>query len=123
MLDFLLLAEEAEDGAGFGLPEIMILLVVALVVGACLFFLFKHVKSLKEAKKGYSHELLFDELCEAHDLSSAEITIMRKLAIFHKLEYDGLMFIEPCWLDVYRLPTGLKPKADVVKEIKRKLFS
>lgn len=116
-----LLAARKSQGSESGMLIVFLVILAVLIGGAI--GIAAYVNKVNYRRRYDSHPSLFSSLCKLHELSRGERSLLKSIGTIRKLKEPAIMFIEPRWLDPYRLPNNLKSEASNVKRLKEKLFA
>jgi hypothetical protein len=102
--------------------ENLLFLAFALIIAAIwitLFLLEKWRKSRSESQTPPARSV-FDELCEAHRLSTQDVALLLDAAHECRVPTPAFLFVQPDHLD--RLSSDARPKAAVYRQLRERLF-
>ena len=110
-----------EDLPDIGPYELLILSSVALLVAITIV----GCRISRRRRRDFhynSPSRLFSELCRAHKLTWSSRRLLKQLAAARDLKSVATLFVEPEYFDLANLPPALKPSAQELRQLRRKLF-
>ena len=104
---------------------VFLVIAVCVVAGAtAALVLFERYHRTRNTKNGYySASRLFRELCQAHDFTNEQQTILKNIARELQLESPAVLFIEPKHLELALAESAVASPPESIRQIFKALFS
>jgi len=115
---------EGFRSVGFDDKAFETLMVTGAIVVICLTLLLigRYSRRFERLKSYDSRPELFRELCRVHRLDWSSRRLLKRLAAEWEMTSPAFLFIEPERFNAARLPADWQPKAQLLEQIRQKLF-